>query len=146
VIYSIEISRQMALHVPTGSRALHDLVTSEPAFVVGSDTRVRAWNEPLEQLTGVPADAVLGHPCHLVIGAISDGAVPSCCRTGCPLLEGGRRGSPPGRAAFLLATREGPRAASFVTIAGTADEVMHLVELDRPGYPGPMPTIRRSSA
>lgn len=145
MIYSIEISARTFVQQPARSRALHDLVTSEPAFVVGRDARVRIWNQPLEQLTGLPADAALGRPCPLVMAAISHGAVPSCC-TVCPLVAGARSVSPPGRAAFALTTEEGPRAASLVTIAEGADEVMHLVELDRSTYPGPMPTMRRSSA
>jgi PAS domain-containing protein len=128
-IYTIELTSLLVEETLVEAPPELPYSTSEPAFVVAPDLRVTVWNQALEQLTGVAAQAALGRPCHQVMAAIASGDPPASCGVTCPLMAGRPHGRPPERAGFLVETPAGPRQAELATIRVDADALLHLVEL-----------------
>lgn len=67
-------------------------VLGEGLMVIDPDRRIAMWNRAAEQMTGFPAEEVIGRPCADILRA-GDGSTAALCRDGCPArtaLETGR--------------------------------------------------------
>jgi len=65
--------------------------TADGAYVVDGRQRIVAWNQAAEELLGFTAQAVIGQPCHQIIGGRADGGC-VICRRGCQPFVVSRRG------------------------------------------------------
>lgn len=124
-VYSIELTSVCVSPAGARERRFDRLVTAEPAFVVGADMLVTAWNRALERLVGLGSRRVLGRPCYEVVASIANGSPPVCCHSACPLFAAALRGRPTTRVCLTLS---GSRRAELATIARDG-ELIHLVEL-----------------
>ncbi len=106
---------------------------SEAVYVVAPDRRITYWNHAAEQLTGYPAENVVGHRCHDQILNHVDDDGESLCATRCPLAATMIDGEPREMFAHLhhraghrvpVAVRAAPLRDASGTITG-AVEVFH---------------------
>lgn len=104
--------------------------SGDPLFVVDAELRIVAWNEAVEALTGVPAEAAVGNACWSVVeGLAEDGAV--VCHAGCALAREAFKRRVASSQSLLVRTRSGRHRVTVSTIsAGDADSP-HLVHLLR---------------
>jgi PAS domain-containing protein len=60
-------------------RMLAGLASSgDPVWAVDTAHRIVLWNQAAEEAFGRPAAAVLGQPCHQVVGGRSNEGIPVC--------------------------------------------------------------------
>jgi DNA-binding CsgD family transcriptional regulator len=89
-------------------------------FAYDAELTVLAWNEAAERLTGIPAEAAIGHPCWDVLRGIGErGDV--ICHPGCSIARLAREGWPVSCARMLIATPSGRKAVSISTISVRRD-------------------------
>jgi PAS domain-containing protein len=66
----------------------------DPAFIVGPDGRISAWNRAAELFFGVAAGEALGQPCAQVVRGFGLDGLPACSPY-CPALRKARLGASP---------------------------------------------------
>jgi PAS domain S-box-containing protein len=120
--------------------------SGDPLFVVDEELRIAAWNEAVEQLTGVSADEAVGNACWSVLGGLAeDGAV--VCHAGCALARESFRRRVPSSHSLLVRTTSGRRRVTVSTIIAGTGASPHLVHLvgAAPAVPAapPAPEVRQ---
>ncbi len=103
-------------------------------FAYDAGLTVLAWNEAAERLTGIPAEAAIGHPCWDVLRGVGErGDV--ICHPGCSIARLAREGWPLSCARMLIATPSGRKAVSISTISVRRDgEGPIVLNLIRNGF------------
>jgi PAS domain-containing protein len=68
--------------------------TPDPAFIVGLNGLISAWNRAAEEFFGIAAGDALGQPCPLVVRGLGTDGLPICSTT-CAALRKARLGQSP---------------------------------------------------
>ena len=92
-----------------------DFASAEAAFSFDAQLRIRAWNEPAEQLTGIAARDAVGRPCWQVLRGVGSDGEPFC-HPGCSYARLLLEGRPPPSCEIVLETLGGPCPVSLSVI------------------------------
>jgi DNA-binding CsgD family transcriptional regulator len=104
--------------------------SGDPLFVVDAELRIVAWNEAVEALTGVPAEAAVGYSCWSVVGGLAEGGA-VVCHAGCALAREAFKRRVASSQSLLVRTRSGRHRVTVSTISAGAADSPHLVHLLR---------------
>lgn len=89
--------------------------SGDALFAFDAQLTVVSWNEAAERLTGISAEAAIGHPCWDVLHGVSErGDV--ICHPGCSNARLAREGWPLQSSRMLIATPSGRKLVSVSTI------------------------------
>lgn len=110
--------------------AANDYRSGDALFVYDEALTVLVWNEAAEQLTGIRAEAAVGHQCWDVLRGVSErGDV--VCHPGCSGARLAREGWPRECSRLLISTPKGRKLISVSTIrvhhAGERPVVLNLL-------------------
>jgi PAS fold len=102
----------------------------DPAFIVGLNGLISAWNRAAEDFFGIAAGDALGQPCPLVVRGFGTDGLPMCCAT-CPALRKARLGHSP--AAMDMTVKSAGRPSNRPLV-----RIHHLAVKDSVGNPSGM--------
>lgn len=119
------------------------LRSGAPLFTFDESQRIRSWNRAAEELTGIPAEEIVGRKCWEALCAHDD-AGGLVCHSGCSFHRLLRENWPVAPPTLLVRTTEGPRRLTvpMVTLRERALFAALLVEpaATPPAAPAPVVT------
>ncbi|MFQ5720499.1 MAG: LuxR C-terminal-related transcriptional regulator [Acidobacteriota bacterium] len=108
--------------------------TADPAFATDEDGRIVIWNRAAARFLGFPAEAVLGQPCHEVLGGL-DASGNRYCDSDCNLCKMVRRREPIRSFDLFVKTASGTlvRAVfSILAVCGPRSSQFNLIHIFQP--------------
>lgn len=118
------------------------MIAGDPLIICDRRSRVVAWNDAAEALTGLPASSALGMACWEVVGGV-DAAGGVVCRPGCGYARRALAGRPLPSHEMYVATADGGHRrvrASMLALAGGEEGAYAMIlqdqhDLSRPVAP-----------
>jgi len=96
-----------------------DFRSGDALMAFGPELRIDAWNEELEQLTGIPPAEAIGRPCWEVLGGVGEGGA-VICHPGCSEARLAREGWPVPSRRILIRTAKRRKLVTMSTIAAVS--------------------------
>lgn len=111
-----------------------DFDSAEAVFAFDDRLRIRAWNQPAEQLTGISAQEAVGRHCWQVLAGVGS-AGERFCHPRCSYAQLLLEGRPPPSCEVVIETPDGPCSVSLSVIKisrGKQPVFLHLIRKTAP--------------